>query len=270
MGKSKKEQILKDQLNRSIDYTQKPLRIVSLVPSITELLSYLGLDEQLVGITKFCIKPDHIYRTKKRIGGTKQVHFDQIDALNPDLIIANKEENTEEIVEVLSKKYKVYVSDIISYEDALDMIQDIGRLCHVHDKSSRLVQKIRKSFAELETLIEQRTFKAAYLVWNDPIMVAGNDTYIDSIFELLHISNGFKNLSRYPLVDIEAIQNADVDVLMLPSEPFPFKEKHKAYFQEILPDKKIILVKGEIFSWYGSYMLHIKTAYLEILNSLNK
>lgn len=270
MGKSNKTQILKDQLNRSIDYTKKPLRIVSLVPSITELLSYLGLDQELVGITKFCVKPDHVYRTKKRIGGTKQVHFAQIDALEPDLIIANKEENTEEIVQVLSKKYKVYVSDIVGYEDALNMIQDIGILCHVQDKSSLLVQEIRKSFTELEALIEKTTFKAAYLVWNDPIMVAGNGTYINSIFELLNISNAFKNQSRYPIVNLEAIQNADADVLMLPSEPFPFKEKHKAQFQELLPDKKIILVKGEIFSWYGSYMLRIKSSYLEILNSLNK
>lgn len=270
MAKNNKPKYIKDQLDREVDCSIKPKRIISLVPSITELLSYLNLDQVLVGITKFCIKPDHIFRSKPRVGGTKQVHYDQIDQLHPDLIITNKEENTEEIVNKLSSKYKVYVSDIISYEDALDMIIDIGYLCHISDECIKLVQEIRTSIDELTSAKQIRPFKAAYLVWNNPIMVAGGRTYINSIFELLHISNTFNHINRYPEVTVEQLKDSNLDVLLLPSEPFPFREKHKSYFQELLPDKKIILVKGEIFSWYGSYMLNIKSSYLEILNSLNK
>ena len=261
---------IKDQLGRELQMKQAPRRIVSLVPSITELLSYLELDDQIVGITKFCILPDHVYRSKPRIGGTKQVHYDQIDLLNPDLIIANKEENTAEIVEKLAEKYPVYVSDILNTEDALTMIEDLGLICNRKTKAEILVREIRTSFDEIIALHKHNTkFKAAYLVWHNPIMVAGCNTYIDSILNLLHLENAFHYESRYPKIDIQKISEQDIDILILPSEPFPFKEKHRQYFKELLPDIKVILIHGEIFSWYGSYMLNIKTAYLSIQNTLN-
>ena len=168
---------IKDQLGRELPMKQAPRRIVSLVPSITELLSYFELDDQIVGITKFCVLPDHIYRSKPRIGGTKQVHYNQIDLLNPDLIIANKEENTAEIVEKLAEKYPVYVSDILNTEDALTMIEDLGLICNRKTKAETLVREIRTSFDEIRALHKlNRTLKAAYLVWHNPIMEAGCNT----------------------------------------------------------------------------------------------
>lgn len=261
---------IKDQLGRTLQMNGSPFRIISLVPSITELLSYLGLDDQIVGITKFCILPDHIYRSKPRIGGTKQVHYDQIDLLQPDLIISNKEENTAEIVEKLAEKYPVYVSDILDTEDALAMIQDLGHILNRSKQTDNLIQEIRTSFKEIRDLHKlNRTQKAAYLVWHNPIMVAGSNTYINSILNLLNLENAFNKESRYPQIDIQKISEQDIDVLILPSEPFPFKEKHRQYFKDLFPDIKVILMQGEIFSWYGSYMLNIKTAYLSIQNTIN-
>ena len=90
-----------DQLGRKIKLSQVPKRIVSLVPSQTELLIHLGLEEQLVGITKFCVHPKHLLKTKQIVGGTKNVHFDRVRDLQPDIILCNKEENTQAIVACL-------------------------------------------------------------------------------------------------------------------------------------------------------------------------
>jgi ABC-type Fe3+-hydroxamate transport system substrate-binding protein len=239
-----------DQLNRTISLPNPPKRIVSLVPSQTELLVDLGLRDWIVGVTKFCIHPKGLKKEKTVIGGTKNFHFDKIESLQPDLIIGNKEENYQEGIERLSEKFPVWMSDIYTLEDAYRMILSIGELTDTSIKANQIVSQIKDGL--------EKEFKlkgsAVYLIWKDPLIAIGSNTFINSILE----KAGFKNLinpSRYPEIDLEEIVNLNPEFLLLSSEPFPFKEKHISFFQEKLPKTKIKIVDGEMFSWYGSRLL---------------
>ncbi|WP_339879951.1 helical backbone metal receptor [uncultured Algoriphagus sp.] len=243
-----------DQLNRSISITNLPQRIISLVPSQTELLVDLGLEDRMVGVTKFCVHPKGLKKRKVIVGGTKNYRMDVIDSLRPDLIIGNKEENEQNRIEELMEKYPVWMSDIYTLEDSLEMIGSFGKMLNVEEKAQEIIKQLKVDFA----LPHKRKEKAVYLIWNDPIMVAGADTFIN---EMLSFA-GFENLiqtSRYPHLTIEQLIDLNPENILLSSEPFPFKDSHIQYFQSLLPEAKIKLVDGEIFSWYGSRLLNAKT-----------
>lgn len=230
----------------------KPIRIISVVPSQTELLFDLGLRDEVIGITKFCIHPDEWFKRKRRVGGTKKLKLDLIRELQPDLILANKEENLKEEIEELQKEFNVYVSDISTIEEALIMIDDIGKLVHCHQKALDIIDKIKNEMQ----LNFSSTMKldALYLIWQNPYMVAGSDTFINDMMK----NAGFENCvrdNRYPMLSAEEIKLLNPEIVMLSSEPFPFAEKHIEELQNHLPNSKIILVDGELFSWYGSRML---------------
>lgn len=226
-------------------------RIISLVPSQTELLADLGLDHEVVGITRFCIHPDSWFRNKQRVGGTKNVDVKKIDALQPDLIIANREENLKAQIEELAKHYPVYVSDIQSMPDALNMIEDIGFLTGTLTAARRIGDDIRKSFLELEkqNWLPQ---KSAYLIWKTPWMTVGRDTFIHEMMSLAGFENVFGNQSRYPEFSLEELAEKQPELILLSSEPYPFKAKHQKELEKLFPDARIMLVDGEMFSWYGS------------------
>ncbi|RYZ45202.1 MAG: cobalamin-binding protein, partial [Chitinophagaceae bacterium] len=151
-----------DQLHRSLSLTSPPKRIVSLVPSQTELLAALGLEAEVVGITKFCIHPNEWFCHKTRIGGTKNVQLEKVAALAPDLIIANKEENVQEQVEALAKQYPVYISDVNDIDDALQMIGGIGRITGKEEEANRIAMAIQHEFAQLT--VPSSPLRAAYLI----------------------------------------------------------------------------------------------------------
>jgi ABC-type Fe3+-hydroxamate transport system substrate-binding protein len=241
-----------DQTGSNIILAGKPARIISLVPSQTELLYYLGLDESVIGITTFCIHPAHWFRHKTRIGGTKSIHINHVKALQPDLIIANKEENTKEQVEELLAIYPVWTSDIRNLHDALEMIASIGKITDTAVKAQILIDEIKIQFAQLP---EHPPANAAYLIWQNPYMTIGGDTFINDMLTRCGFRNIFDDRQRYPIVTIEEIRNRDCRLLLLASEPFPFGEKHIEALQQQLPSTKIILADGEMFSWYGSRLL---------------
>ncbi len=227
-------------------------RIVSVVPSQTELLFDLGLNEEVVGITKFCIHPHVWFKTKQRVGGTKTLNLDKIRELNPDLILANKEENTQEQIEALQQEFNVYLSEISTISEAQDMILDIGQLVDREEKANQLVDQIK--ILQDNQVAFSTILSAVYLIWQHPYMVAGVDTFIHDMMK----NAGFQNVihdTRYPIIEIEAIQRLEPDVVLLSSEPFPFKQKHVDELQYLLPHSKVICVDGELFSWYGSRML---------------
>jgi len=240
-----------DQINQTLFFNHTPKRIISLVPSQTELLVDLGLGNSIVGVTKFCLHPKEIRKNTSIVGGTKKIHFEKIEALQPDIIICNKEENTKEIVEQLSSVAPVWVSDIYTLDDAVEMIFLLGKLCDVSEKANALISQITSEKKGFEAFIKSRSIiKVAYLIWKNPYMVAGRNTFINSLLTL----NNFKNIadnseSRYPEVSLSELKNADK--ILLSSEPFPFKEKHIQELQ-IATGKEVILVDGEYFSWYGS------------------
>ena len=232
---------------------KEPQRIICLVPSLTELLYNLGLGARVVGITKFCIHPKNWYKSKTRVGGTKTINFDKIKALNPDLIIANKEENTKEDIEELIKLYSVWISDINTYKDALLAIKKIATICNKEKEGTDLVCQIernKKNFKLKSTLSKS----VLYLIWKDPYMVVGTSTYINDIINLLGYKNCYKE-ERYKEISIEEIKKLNPQYIFLSSEPYPFKEKHLIEFQKLLPNAECKIVDGELFSWYGSRLL---------------
>ncbi len=247
--------IFLDQMNRKVEIPVfPPRRIVSLVPSQTELLFDLGLDEEVVGLTKFCIHPEEKWRSKPRIGGTKKVDFDKIAGLHPDLIIGNKEENDRSQIEELAKHYPVWMSDITTLDDAHDMIKSVGEITGKAEVAKDLAEKIRTVFKSPFTSL-QSPITTAYLIWYRPWMAAATDTFIDSMMTATGFQNIFSNKTRYPEITLEELSAAKPDVVMLSSEPFPFKEKHLAEIQQHCPESVVRLVDGELFSWYGSRML---------------
>lgn len=256
--------LLQDMMHRSVWVPSPPQRIVSLVPSQTELLFDLGLEDTVVGITKFCIHPHTWWQNKKRVGGTKKVHFKTIAALQPDLIIANKEENTQAEIEQLATTFPVWISDIQTIEQGLEMIRAIGQITHTTTKSTDIIQNIRNGFSQL---VPQRSpLKVAYLIWANPWMTVGKDTFIHSMIEHAGYHNVFAAQQRYPITSIEELAAKAPDLVFLSSEPYPFKEKHRKELQALLPKTKIILVDGTVFSWYGSRMQHA-AAYLQKLSN---
>jgi len=244
-----------DQLHRKIILPKTPQRIVSLVPSQTELLVDLGLKKQIVGMTKFCVHPESLRKEKTVVGGTKQVHFDKIKTLNPDIILCNKEENTQEMVLELEKIAPVWVSDIKTIADCCEMIISVGELFSKKEKATNISRQIQMEAKRFSDFVSTKpSLNVAYLIWKDPHMVAGKKTFINTLLEL----NNFKNIffekeERYPQVTLEELQKADL--ILLSSEPYPFSEKHISEVKAIVKNKKILLVDGEYFSWYGSRLV---------------
>ncbi|MEQ1676895.1 MAG: helical backbone metal receptor, partial [Chitinophagaceae bacterium] len=228
----------------------------SLVPSQTELLYHLGLEQEVIGITKFCIHPDEWFRTKTRVGGTKQLNRDIIKQLNPDLIIANKEENVKEQIEELSggeKGFPVWISDVNNLADAYEMIEQIGLITGKSQQANEVTAQIKENFSLLP--IHHSPLTCCYLIWKEPFMTVGGDTFIHSMLQVAGFDNIFKNRTRYPEVTIDAIAAANPALLFLSSEPYPFQQKHVDELQAGLPNTKIVLVDGELFSWYGSRLI---------------
>lgn len=264
----------KDQLNRSVELKNTPKRIISLVPSQTELLYDLGLENDLIGITKFCIHPNEWFRSKSKIGGTKSVNFAKIAALNPDLIIANKEENNKEPIDYLMKHYPVWISDIKTIKDALNMIETIGEITTKKGKAIEIINQIKLGFQSINKFNRDNN-KVAYFIWDKPIMVAGSTTFIDdvlqhcgfeNIFSKEHLKNTNTNSYRYPEISEKQLQEATPDYIFLSSEPYPFKEKHIQYFKLLCPESIVKTVDGELFSWYGSRLI-LSSKYLSALIS---
>ena len=249
-----------DQLGRQVDLPSLPKRLISLVPSHTETLFNLGLNDSVVGITKFCTRPAEFVKAVEKVGGTKQLNLEKIVALRPDLIIANKEENTKKEIEWLMTRFPVWVSDIFNLEDAYEMISKVGKITATELSAESLIAAIRHEFDSLRLLKNASAKRVLYLIWKDPFMAAGTSTFINHILEVAGFENVVKD-SRYPILTESEIRKINPQLIFLSSEPYPFKEKHMALFKAMCPNTKIILVDGEIFSWYGS-RLRFAPAYL--------
>ncbi len=253
--------IFTDQIGETIDLKNVPERIVSLVPSQTELLFDLGLENKLVGRTKFCIHPASKVESIKRVGGTKNLNIETIKNLAPDLIIANKEENVFEQINELKSFCPVYTSDIKNMDDAFEMMRHIGAMMNVPQQAESLIQSILHSFSLLNNF---EKIKVVYLIWQNPMMTVGSDTFINQLLEKAGMENVCADKIRYPEISVEEIKSSNADYILLSSEPFPFKEKQLMEFEKIFPTQKIVLVDGEMFSWYGSRMKFAAEYFLQL------
>lgn len=251
-----------DQIGHTIKLNKNPERIISIVPSQSEFLWELGLRNELVGITKFCIHPEKMFQTIQRVGGTKKLDLDKIRELKPDLIIGNKEENEREQIEILQKEFPVWMSDIYTFEDAFKMMSGLGTLLGRQVEANSLVNSLRASLLRTRNLFSGKTL--AYFIWYKPYMCAARSTFIDHVLDHLGFKNALSGLERYPEVDEELLRKTKPDICFLSSEPFPFKQQHLEELQKILPGSKILIVDGEVFSWYGTRLLHLEEYILSL------
>lgn len=255
-----------DQTGRTVILNSLPKKIISTVPSQTELICHLNLEEQLAGITRFCIHPEGIQKRKQNIGGTKNLDLALIRNINPDLIIANKEENKKDQIEELTNEFPVWVSDINNLEDAYEMIKSVGGMTGRKKEANKLTSEIIALFGKYSPEKAFQKIKAAYFIWKKPFMAVGGNTFINSIMEKAGIQNIFAACKRYPETNLETLLRNDCQLLMLSSEPYHFTQKHIEELIPLLPGVKIVLVDGEMFSWYGSRLLQTP----QYLNSLLK
>ncbi len=244
--------ILTDQIGREVEFADLPQRIISCVPSITELLFDLGLADRVVGVTQFCVHPLKA-KSKARIGGTKNIHQQKVVALKPDLILANKEENEKDQIESLACLFPVYLSDVFDISTALSMIRDIGILTDTSPEAIKITDEI--SFkTNINQSVSLSAIRVLYLIWKDPYMSMGGDTFISNMLSIGGFINVCGDQIRYPQLSREDISALNPDVIMLSSEPFPFRREHQNILQLQFPQIQVILVDGEMFSWYGSRM----------------
>jgi ABC-type Fe3+-hydroxamate transport system substrate-binding protein len=263
--------VFTDQMGRRVVLKDFPQRIISLVPSQTELLHYLTGGKNIVGITRFCIHPRDFFIQTVKVGGTKDFDFARIDALKPDLIIGNKEENYREGIEKLAEKYPVWMSDVYNLADALQMIKEIGKLVNQSQKARLLAEQISHQFFLLNDMSKQwKSYTAAYFIWKKPLMVAGGDNFINDMLAKSGFENVFAGKGRYPEISEDELMKAAPELIFLSSEPYPFKERHLAYFNEICPDARVIIVDGEMFSWYGNRLALSADYFIKLRKNLSK
>jgi ABC-type Fe3+-hydroxamate transport system substrate-binding protein len=247
--------------------------VVSLVPSQTELL--VELDAPLVGITRFCVRPPHLKNHLTVIGGTKNASSQRILALEPDVVIANVEENERYLVEELEQHVPVWVTDIKTLADNERMISQLGQLLEREGKANSLLDQMRSVYAawdaqwQVESRIgTRRKLSAVYMIWRDPWMVAGGDTFIHHMLQRAGFENAFGQYSRYPECSLEDLREMAPSLILLSSEPFPFKTNHCEEIHQLLPKAQVLLVDGEAFSWYGVRPIHAPIEFERIYREL--
>lgn len=255
-----------DQLNNTFELNEFPKRIISIVPSQSELMWELGLKDEIIGITKFCIHPKVLHNTITHVGGTKTLNLDKIRALNPDIIIGNKEENDKTQIETLQKEFKVWMSDIYTLSDSLSMIKSLGQLVGKKEQAIKLSNILKNSFLNLKKCNKT----VLYFIWNTPYMVAGKATFIGNILDQMGLINCISDKdSRYPCLTIETIVELNPEIIFLSTEPFPFNNNHIEELKIKLPNTHIMLVDGELFSWYGSRLTHSVVYLNSLINKIS-
>ena len=233
------------------------MRLVSLCPSLTELVFDLGLGDSLVGRTKFCVHPaDGVARVEK-VGGTKNPKISRIIELNPDLVLMNEEENRVEDAEALrAAGIACHTSMPRTIADTAQMVRSIGLALGSIDTAETIARDIEARGREVAARAKGReAVRYAYLIWRDPWMTVNNDTFVHGLLANAGGVNAFGDLSdRYPTITLEQVTAARVDAVLLSTEPFPFAQKHvdEIATRTAIPHERIIVVDGELLSWHGS------------------
>jgi ABC-type Fe3+-hydroxamate transport system substrate-binding protein len=250
------------------------MKIISLVPSITQLLFDIGLENSIIGRTKFCIHPKEKINTIPTIGGTKNIDLQRINLLQPDIIFATKEENEKEQIVALKKDYKVIVFDIKNLGDNYKMIEKIGKLTATENKAKDIIKQTKQNFETFRSIqldaLKAFNLNTLYLIWRKPYMTIGKDTFIHAMLEEIGLKNMFAHQTRYPIIqNLQTTYFEKCNLVLLSSEPYPFTETHIKEIQDLLPNAKILLVNGEYFSWYGSKIMEAPTYFQQLIKKIN-
>ena len=235
-----------------------PARIVSLVPSTTETLFDLGAGDRVVGCTRFCVHPPAV-RALPKVGGTKDADPARVSALRPDLVVGNCEENTRELFDAIEAFAPLWAAFPRDVDGALDDLAALGDLIGAAPEAAALGAAIADARVAARAATAGRTFRYAYLIWREPWMAAGPDTFIAAMLsEVGGVNVLAASAGRFPELTLAALRDADPDVVLLSSEPFPFRERHRAELADAtgLPLARFRFVDGEAASWHGSRMRH--------------
>lgn len=251
---------LVDASGATLELERPPRRIVSLIPSTTETLCALGLADALVGVTAYCREPADVLRTKARVGGEKDPDLGRIRALEPDLVIANVEENRREHVEALRAfGIPIWVTYPRTVAEAIQMIRELGEVTGTDARAAELADELEALYREVAAKTSARPpLRVFYAIWRNPYMTIGPDTYIHDVLRVCGAANVFGDRAeRYPTVTLEEVAARRPETIVLPDEPFRFRPAHVKDF-EPYPDVpavregRILLVDGKPFSWHGS------------------
>ncbi|WP_419797341.1 MAG: helical backbone metal receptor [Terasakiella sp.] len=237
--------------------TSQDARIISLVPSITELLFDMGLGAQVVGRTVFCVHPKDQVKQVRSIGGTKQVNMDKVKALNATHLIVNVDENPKELVDELAEFIPhIVVTHPNTPSDNIDLFSLIGNIFNKKGEAARLISDFQAALTHAQLTAQGREEKnVLYFIWKDPWMTVAGETYISQALRTAHmISQPQTAEIRYPEINLESGILDEVDAILFSSEPFLFKQHHLDEFSKEfdIPADKLHIIDGEMTSWYGS------------------
>lgn len=263
--------ITKDQLGREHKFDETPKRIVSLVPSVTETLFDLGLEDQLIGITTACTHPYQLQVTKETIGETKNVAIEQVKLLHPDIIIANIEENTLEQIEQLKDICPVWLTHVRTMDQNIQLIEVLGQLFNKRIEARKWIDKIQFGLRDLMDFVSGKPeHKVAYFVGRDPFIVAGEGTLIQEFLTLNQFENVYASrIAPYPEIELKKIRiEGDPEVVFLPTIPYPFKEEDAFEIGRFTHHGKTVFVDGEMFTWYGTHVCKAFEYFKQIHNRL--
>jgi ABC-type Fe3+-hydroxamate transport system substrate-binding protein len=248
-----------DALSRPLEVKSKPRRIVSLVPSLTEALFVFGLDDEVAGVTSFCVEPKESVGAKPKVGGTKTLNVPLVVGLNPDLVVASAEENRKEDIQALiDEGLRVFVTLPKTVADAVDMLEQLAEMTKAGRGAGRIVKEARSALAELAAANEEREPVPTFCpIWRNPWMTVGPGSYVHDFVTACGGANIFEwRQDRYPRIELAEMAERDPEVVLLPDEPYRFSQKHLPEiraFPEVraVRDGRIYLVEGKHLCWYG-------------------
>lgn len=230
-------------------------RIVSLVPSITELLCELGLAPNMAGRTGFCIHPAEVVANIPKVGGTKDVNIDKIRALAPTHLVVNIDENEKPTVEKLAEFVpNIVVTHPQQPADNLALARLMGGIFGAEQAAAAWCNAFEQEYTALRALSRGPARKVLYCIWQDPWMSVSADTYIASMLAELGWSVPDLGGARYPRFEWSPALVEGIDAVLLSTEPYRFTEAHADALERQL-GKPVFLVDGEMMSWYGSRAL---------------
>jgi iron complex transport system substrate-binding protein len=259
-------------LPRAVAWKNRPMRLVSLCPSITETLAALGLARNLVGVTRYCTRPRSSLKGIRRVGGTKNPDLGAIRAARPDLVFCNGEENRREDIEALGREFRVDVTHPRTVAEIPALVGHFGELTGKEGRAREISSKVEEAIERVDGRLvegagssEERAsavrpprFRYAYLIWKNPWMTVGPRTYVA---DLLRMVGGRSSLLEessgaaprdYPATSEDEVLSSRPDVLLLPDEPYPFREKDAAFWRSRLPVScRVLPVSGDDFCWHG-------------------
>ena len=237
----------------------RPSRIVSLIPSVTELLFALGLEERIAGVTIFCSEPRDRVSKKAKVGREKDPDPARIQALAPDLVIANIEENRRDVVDALrAAGVPVWVTFPRTVAQGIALVRELGDLTDTAPVARALAESLEAAHARVTARIGGRARARVFCpIWRGPYMTINGDTYVNDVLWTCGGENVFaRSADRYPTITLEDVRAAGPDVILLPDEPYRFRAAHLADFTPLtdvpaVRTGRIHLVDGKLLSWYG-------------------